>query len=140
MRDSHGTARRPPRYARRPAVEPPDASGEGISVALTALQVDEIVHAAAGAAGLTVALSGLRDTQELPGGLPEIDERRFSRSLLAGLLVLASLQSDGADAGVAELARRLSMNASTTHRYLATLEAAGLIDRDPTTLRYRLAA
>ena len=42
--------------------------------------------------------------------------------------------------GIAELARMLDMNTSTTHRYVTTLLAVGLIERDPATRRYRVAA
>jgi len=86
-------------------------------------------------------LSGLRAMEELPRGcVMELDERRFSRSLLAGLLVLAAFPADGGDAGVGELARRLEMNTSTVHRYLSTLAAVGVVERDPATRRYRLAS
>jgi DNA-binding transcriptional ArsR family regulator len=71
--------------------------------------------------------------------LTEADERRLSRSLLAGLLVLACFPLDGTQVGVAELARRLDMSPSATHRYISTLVAAELLERDPQTRRYRLA-
>ncbi len=71
--------------------------------------------------------------------LADADERRLSRSLLSGLLVLACFPLDSTQLGVAELARRLDMSPSATHRYISTLVAAGLLERDPQTRRYRLA-
>lgn len=67
-----------------------------------------------------------------------LDDRRLSRSLLAGLLVLACF-TPGSELGIADLARRLDMRTSTTHRYVTTLLAAGLLERDPNSRRYRLA-
>lgn len=70
----------------------------------------------------------------------QMDDRRLSRSLLSGLLVLSCFPPDGGYLGIAGLARMLAMNTSTTHRYVMTLLAAGLLERDSATRRYRLAA
>ena len=70
----------------------------------------------------------------------QMEDRRLSRSLLSGLLVLSCFPADGGYLGIAELARMLDMNTSTTHRYVTTLLAVGLLERDPATRRYRLAA
>ena len=70
----------------------------------------------------------------------QMEDRRLSRSLLAGLLVLSCFPADGDYLGIAELARMLRMNTSTTHRYVTTLLAVGLLERDPATRRYRLAS
>lgn len=64
---------------------------------------------------------------------------RLSHSLLAGLFVLAGVPGDGSYIGIVEIARRLEMNTSTTHRYVTTLLTAGLIERNPHTRKYRLA-
>jgi hypothetical protein len=68
----------------------------------------------------------------------QMEDRRLSRSLLSGLLVLSCFPEDGGYLGIAELARTLGMN--TTHRYVTTLLAVGLLERDAATRRYRLAA
>ena len=52
--------------------------------------------------------------------------------------MLAVFPVDGSYLGNADLARMLGMNQSTTHRYLSTLVAVGLVERDPATRRYRL--
>ncbi|MGN6372740.1 MAG: helix-turn-helix domain-containing protein [Solirubrobacteraceae bacterium] len=64
--------------------------------------------------------------------------RRLSRSLLAGLLVLSCFAPDGPELGIKEISEQLELNSSTVHRYVATLLAAGLLERDPDTRRYRL--
>jgi IclR family pca regulon transcriptional regulator len=68
----------------------------------------------------------------------QMEDRRLSRSLLSGLLVLSCFPSEGGYLGIAELARMLNMNTSTTHRYVTTLMSVGLLERDPGTRRYRL--
>jgi hypothetical protein len=64
--------------------------------------------------------------------------RRLSRSLLAGLLVLSCFPPEGVDMGIKDISELLDLNTSTVHRYVLTLVAAGLLERDPDTRRYRL--
>jgi DNA-binding IclR family transcriptional regulator len=66
------------------------------------------------------------------------DNRRLSRSLLAGLLVLSCFPPEGVDMGIKDISEQLDLNTSTVHRYVVTLMAAGLLERDPETRRYRL--
>ncbi len=66
------------------------------------------------------------------------DNRRLSRSLLSGLLVLSCFPPEGVDLGIKDISEELDLNASTVHRYVLTLVAAGLLERDPETRRYRL--
>ncbi len=96
---------------------------------------------------MSVLLSALRDPQwtlsleSQDWAYPaQMEDRRLSRSLLSGLLVLSCFSPDGDYLGIAELARMLDMNTSTTHRYVTTLLAVGLLERDPATRRYRLAS
>ncbi len=96
---------------------------------------------------MSVLLSALRDPDwtlaldsEEWSYPAQMEDRRLSRSLLSGLLVLVLLPDRGGYLGIAELARMLDMNTSTTHRYVTTLLAVGLLERDPATRRYRLAA
>jgi predicted transcriptional regulator len=115
---------------------------EGIvMLTLSPAQVEQVLRSAtadteAGAAGLLSAdqLSGARERRYRA----LLDDRRLSRSLLAGLLVLTCFPSSG-EMGIADLARRLNMRTSTIHRYVSTLLAAGLLERDPVSRQYRLA-
>ena len=95
---------------------------------------------------MSVLLSALRDPNwslSLDAGgwthPSQMDDPRLSRSLLSGLLVLSCFPLDGSYLGIVQLARILEMNTSTAHRYVATLLAVGLLERDPVTRQYRLA-
>jgi hypothetical protein len=113
--------------------------GTGVSVQLSAVQVDGIMRAAADRGSLAVLLCGRGDLSGmLTAGLEQLDDPRLSRSLLLGLLVLASFPGDGSEVGIAELARMSGISQSTTHRYVSTLVAVGLLERAPDTRRYRL--
>jgi hypothetical protein len=115
-----------------------DSPGK-VLVELSRAQVDRIVRNAAEGGSMSVLLSGLKDIRAVLAREPrQLEDSRLSRSLLAGLLMLASFPSDGSYLGNAEIARLLDMNPSTTHRYVSTLVAVGLLERDPATRRYRL--
>ena len=117
------------------------AGGDGVTLELSSRQVDQVVRAAAGGASLTAVLRGLSEGGgQVPVCVPELADRGLSRSLIAGLLVLASFPGDGEERGIAELARSLDLNTSTTFRYVTTLVAAGLLARNPATRRYTLAS
>ncbi len=117
-----------------------EGSEEKVLIELSRAQVDRIVRGAAEGGNMSVLLSGLKDIREVLAREPrQLEDSRLSRSLLAGLLMLASFPSDGGYLGNAEIARLLDMNPSTTHRYVSTLVAVGLLERDPATRRYRLA-
>jgi hypothetical protein len=125
----------------------PAASSETVSIELSKAQVDQVVRSAGQGGTMSVLLSALKDPNwNLSLDSEEwiypaqLEDRRLSRSLLSGLLVLSCFPSDGGYLGIAELARMLGMNTSTTHRYVTTLLAVGLLERDAATRRYRLAS
>ncbi len=109
-------------------------------IELLPAQVERVVRAAADGGSIPVLLSGLERVRGTLATRPvQLRDPRLSRSLLSGLLLMASLPGDGSYMGNAQLARQLGMNVSTVHRYLQTLVAVGLVERDPRTRRYRLA-
>jgi IclR helix-turn-helix domain len=114
-----------------------------IAVELSRAQIDQVVRAAGDGGALSVLLGGLADFRDVFSQDTDarrlMDDPRLSRSLLLGLLVLATLPADGSYLQLREIVKLMGMNTSTTHRYLSTLVAAGLVERDPTTRRYRLA-
>jgi hypothetical protein len=135
------------RPSRRSARSTDDSDDGSVTIELSKSQVDQVVRAAGQGGTMSVLLSALKDPQwtlsvdsEEWAYPSQMDDRRLSRSLLSGLLVLSCFPSDGGYLGIAELARMLDMNTSTTHRYVTTLLAVGLLDRDPATRRYRLAS
>ncbi|HTC59305.1 MAG TPA: helix-turn-helix domain-containing protein [Solirubrobacteraceae bacterium] len=118
-----------------------------VSVALSRNQVDHVVRAALGedavpSVSAVVAGTGFHRTharQVLSSRYRALQEnRRLSRSLLAGLLVLSCFPPEGLDMGIKDISEQLELNTSTVHRYVLTLVAAGLLERDPDTRRYRL--
>jgi hypothetical protein len=123
------------------------AEEQVVSVTLSRNQVDHVVRAALGegaapSMSALVAGSGLHNS---PARLALSaryrmlqDNRRLSRSLLAGLLVLSCFPREGTDLGIKDISEQLDLNTSTVHRYVVTLVAAGLLERDPDTRRYRL--
>ncbi len=66
-----------------------------------------------------------------------LEDASLSHSLIWGLLMFAALPTDGSYVRNATLARTLGMKPSTALRYISTLVAAGLAERDPATRRYR---
>jgi hypothetical protein len=120
-----------------------------VSIALSRNQVDHVVRVALGddagpSMSVLVAGSGFhRDhvRQALSARYRLLqDNRRLSRSLLSGLLVLSCFPPEGVDLGIKDISQELDLNTSTVHRYVLTLVAAGLLERDPDTRRYRLLA
>jgi hypothetical protein len=117
-----------------------------VTITLSRHQVDNVVRAALGdGAGPSLAAIVPERRDGRQGACAELSSRyrelqhnrRLSRSLLAGLLVLSCFPPDGPDLGIKEIAERLELNTSTVHRYVVTLVAAGLLERDPETRRYR---
>lgn len=66
------------------------------------------------------------------------DSAAFSQSLERGLAILGSFTPDRPALGISELAQRLCLTRSTTHRYVATLARLGYLDQDESTRKYRL--
>jgi IclR helix-turn-helix domain len=136
------------RPVRRPARGRDGETDAGkVMIELSKSQVDQVVRGAGEGGTMSILLSALRDpdwtlaVDSEDWSYPEqMEDRRLSRSLLSGLLILSCFPVDGGYLGIAELARMLDMNTSTTHRYVTTLLAVGLIERDPATRRYRVAA
>jgi len=118
-----------------------------VAITLSRNQVDHVMRAALGD-DAAPSLSGLVAGTGFHGshardmlGLRYRDlqgNRRLSRSLLAGLLVLSCFPPEGMDIGIKDISEQLELNTSTVHRYVLTLVAAGLLERDPDTRRYRL--
>jgi hypothetical protein len=113
---------------------------QAVSIELSKAQVAQVMRSASGeGAHVSAMLYGLAGVREAMVSLSDPESHRLSRSLLAGLLTFASFPDDGSYLGNAEVARLLGMNPSTTHRYVSTLVEVGLLERHPSTRRYRLA-
>ncbi|WP_433532323.1 IclR family transcriptional regulator [Micromonospora sp. CA-263727] len=62
----------------------------------------------------------------------------FSQSLERGLQILSSFSEVSPMLGIADLARAVGLNKSTTHRYVATLAKLGYVQQDPESKKYSL--
>jgi DNA-binding MarR family transcriptional regulator len=110
-----------------------------ITIELTGPQIDRVIRASGEGPDIASMLRGLAGDETLIGRYEALAESpRLSRSLLLGLLVLASFPPDGGSLSVSDIAGRLGMSPSTTHRYLSTLLAVGLLEQDPRTRRYQV--
>jgi IclR family transcriptional regulator, pca regulon regulatory protein len=70
--------------------------------------------------------------------MPHDDSAASSQSLERGLAILAAFTPDRPALGISELAQRLGLTRSTTHRYVATLARLGYLNQDESTRKYRL--
>ncbi len=111
-------------------------SEAAISLALTPGQVAQVIEAAAAGRGQPPLLSGLGHPRELTKS-PLLENPKISKSLMLGLVVLVSFPRDGSERANNEIAQELGLAASTTHRYIHTLVAAGLLEQNPLTRRCR---
>jgi IclR helix-turn-helix domain len=144
--DANGAPAGPPSRAKRAARRGASARDGLVSLELTSAQVEGVVRATADARGpsLNLLLSGLIAEQAISESSleerywVELESGRLSHSLFRGLLILALFISGEEGRGVVEVARQLGLSPSTTHRYISTLVAFGLLVQDPSTRKYRL--
>jgi hypothetical protein len=134
-RPTSAAERSPGRSAaqRTPATSPMSP----VVIELSPDQFSHIVRTASDGGHIATLLSGLDQARATLA--PDLDHSRLSLSLLCGLSILAALPADGGYIAITQLARQTGRTTSTTHRYVSTLLAVGLIERDPTTREYRLA-
>jgi hypothetical protein len=110
----------------------------GISIELSKAQINDIVREVSGEDGVSSLLRGLDGQSEFSARYRALSESpRHSRSLLLGLLVLTCFPTDGTELAVTDVAQQIGMSPSTTHRYMTTLLAVGLLEQDPRTRGYR---
>ncbi|HEY8304095.1 MAG TPA: helix-turn-helix domain-containing protein [Solirubrobacteraceae bacterium] len=65
------------------------------------------------------------------------NDPQLSQSLLRGLAILSCYGPERPWRAIIDLAKELRMSPSTTHRYVKTLRAVGLLEQNPTTREYR---
>jgi IclR family pca regulon transcriptional regulator len=79
-----------------------------------------------------------RESRHRASRIDDIAGARYSHSLERGLAILACFTPERPMLGIAELAERLGMSRSTTHRYVGTLVSLGYMGQDASR-KYRLA-
>jgi len=130
---------------------------DDVVIALSPLQVEQVVRAAGRSRDGTVSnllLAALDRAYEPQngggeGGPPHLqqatraaledalEDPQLSQSLLRGLAILASYGPERPWRAIIDLASQLGMSPSTTHRYVKTLRAVGLLEQNPATREYR---
>lgn len=127
-----------------------------IEIALSRAQVEQVIRAAGSTRGgaasalLVAALdnahAGEDGRGDGRGSLHEaaqlalaqaLSDPQLSQSLLRGLTILSCYGQERPWRAIIDLAKELGMSASTTHRYVKTLRAVGLLEQHPTTREYR---
>ncbi len=109
-----------------------------IRIELDPAQVNRIIRVASGSSSAGPWPLGMAAV--IPEGFaPQLDDHKMSRSLVLGLMVYSFFPRDHSYLRVSDISRSLDINSSTAHRYVSTLLAVGLLERDPRTRRYRLA-
>lgn len=127
---------------------------QDISIALSPGQVEQVIRAAGSADGgaasslLVVALDNahigsngdghgsLREAAQVALG-QALNDPQLSQSLLRGLAILSCYGPGRPWRAIIDLAKELEMSPSTTHRYVKTLRAVGLLEQHPSTREYR---
>jgi hypothetical protein len=125
-----------------------------ITIALSPLQVEQVMREAGQQRNGTVSnllLAALDNAYQPPNGDRPSDlqkatrraleqalgDPQLSQSLLRGLAILASYGPERPWRAIIDLAQQLGMSPSTTHRYVKTLRAVGLLEQNPSTREYR---
>jgi DNA-binding IclR family transcriptional regulator len=87
----------------------------------------------------------MRDTLDPPvvASRPEPGARGVSpryriQAIERAVAILNAFSPEDPELGVTELAERLGLHKSTVHRFMVNLDAAGLVERNPRSGRYRL--
>jgi hypothetical protein len=114
-------------------------SGEReVTIRLTDRQVRQVVREASDRTSLASVLpevGGLAALRSVVRSLK--DDTTCSRSTLRALLVLAAFPADGSERELSDVATRLGLSPSTTHRYIGTWMAVEMLEQDPRSRRYR---
>jgi hypothetical protein len=118
----------------------PVSCGRAVTITLSDAQVARVVREVSSRAGLVTLLSGVGELQELRRAmLPLLGDVRCSHSTIRALLVLAAFPADGGERDLTDIAREIGFSPSTTHRYVSTWMALGLLEQDSRSRRYRRA-
>jgi IclR helix-turn-helix domain len=131
-----------------------EQSGE-VSITLSSLQIEQVMRLAGQSRNGTVSnlLLAALDNAYQPGNGAEgsptlqratqealeeaLNDPQLSQSLLRGLAILSSYGPERPWRAIIDLAQQLDMSPSTTHRYVKTLRAVGLLEQNPSTREYR---
>lgn len=110
-----------------------------VSIVLTSSQLAQVLRDTSGEGrgviSLLPTLTDLRSASEVINA--QADAGKVSRSVLRALLVLAAFPHNGTYRPLIAVSKELGYNSSTTHRYVSTWIAVGLLEQDPRSRKYR---
>jgi IclR helix-turn-helix domain len=131
------------------------AQDQDIAIALSQAQIEQVIRSAGLARNGTMSSllmaaldnahnehngdgsrSSLHDAAQLALA-DALSDPQLSQSLLRGLAILSCFGPERPWRAIIDLAKELEMSPSTTHRYVKTLRAIGLLEQNPTTREYR---
>jgi hypothetical protein len=129
---------------------------QDIAIALSPAQIEQVIRSAGHASNGTVSsllIAALDNAHTMPeedrGARHSLHDAtqdalenalgdpQLSQSLLRGLAILSCYGPERPWRAIIDLAKELRMSPSTTHRYVKTLRAVGLLEQNPTTREYR---
>ena len=132
------------------------AQNQEVAIALSPSQIEQVIRSAGHASNGTVSnllVAALDNAHTEPGEdqyarrtlyeetklalSSALGDPQLSQSLLRGLAILSCYGSERPWRAIIDLAKELDMSPSTTHRYVKTLRAVGLLEQNPTTREYR---
>jgi uncharacterized protein (DUF1778 family) len=128
---------------------------QDIAIALSPAQVEQVIRSAGQTRNGTVSsllIAALDNAHSTVGNgrdrgslhqaaqmalADALSDPQLSQSLLRGLAILSCYGPERPWRAIIDLAKELRMSPSTTHRYVKTLRAVGLLEQNPTTREYR---
>lgn len=114
-------------------------SEAGVSSSFTGTQARDLAQSSSTANGGSrfTDLRGSERMLDMSAAALHDGDLRLSQSVLRALLLLGAFPADGATQSLAVVADEIGMARSTAHRYISTWVAAGVMEREPGTRRYR---
>jgi hypothetical protein len=131
------------------------AQDQDIAISLSPTQIEQVIRSVCYVSNGTVSnllAAALDNAHATPDGGPAysslhdatrlaltsaLADPQLSHSLLRGLAILSCFGPERPWRAIIDLAKELEMSPSTTHRYVKTLRAVGLLEQNPTTREYR---
>jgi DNA-binding phage protein len=110
-----------------------------VTVTLSPEQVQAVVHRATAFTALAQLFAVALDDPKAQTAFltPLLEDNAYSQTVLRALMILARFPADGTERELTTVAGEVGLSPSTAYRYLHTWTAAGLLERDPVSRRYR---
>jgi len=110
----------------------------GASIVLTDAQVAHVTREVSDGASARAFVAGLAGAESFQvSAQPLLSDLRFAQSLVRAVLVLAAFPTDGSEPDLKDIASQFEWSESSTHRYVVTWAALGVLEQNPRTHKYR---